>query len=252
LLQPTRPDEPFLLAADVDGTLLGDERGEAWLRAFVRRYPASVCLALVTGRSLASVMELVEAGRLPQPDYVCGSVGTELVACHDPENSLGKKYAAQVSQWDLETLYALGEGEGIRRQEFLEGQPRFQAGFYWDGETETLAAFRSRLAQWDECRVVVSYNKYIDVLPTPLGKGNAARFLQQELGLDPERVVVAGDSGNDSEMFDTGFKGIVPHNAQDELKVVACRPWHYHSPLPVARGVLDGLRHFGFVEQEQR
>jgi sucrose-phosphate synthase len=73
--------------------------------------------------------------------------------------------------------------------------------------------------------------------------------LQQELGLDPERVVVAGDSGNDSEMFDTGFKGIVPVNALDELKAAACRPWHYHSPLPVARGVLDGLRHFGFVEQ---
>ncbi|MCP4519624.1 MAG: HAD hydrolase family protein, partial [Delftia sp.] len=107
-------------------------------------------------------------------------------------------------------------------------------------------------ARRDECRIVVSYNEYGDVLPAPQGKGNAARFLQQGLGLDPKRVVVAGDSGNDSEMFDTGFQGIVPHNALDELKAVARRPWHYHSPLPVARGVLDGLCHFGFVEQEQR
>ena len=83
-----------------------------------------------------------------------------------------------------------------------------------------------------------------DKLPGPLAS-QVNKFLGDDAG-------EAGDSGNDSEMFDTGFKGIVPHNAQDELKVVACRPWHYHSPLPVARGVLDGLRHFGFVEQEQR
>jgi sucrose-phosphate synthase len=181
---------------------------------------------------------------------VCGAVGTELFACDDPENVIGKKYAALVSRWDLGAIYALGEGQGIERQEFPGGQPRFQAGFYWDARPETLAAFRQRLAQRDECRIVVSYNKYIDVLPAPLGKGNAARFLQRELGLDPARVVVAGDSGNDSEMFETGFKGIVPSNAQEELKVVACRSWHYHSPLPAARGVLDGLRHFGFVENE--
>jgi hydroxymethylpyrimidine pyrophosphatase-like HAD family hydrolase len=248
LVQPTNPRRPFLLAADVDWTLLGDGQGEAWMRAFVRRYPASLRLALVTGRRLDSVLKLVEEGRLPRPDFVCGAVGTELFACDDPDNALGKKYAAQVSRWDLQAIYALGEGEGIERQEFVEGQPRFQAGFYWDARPETLAAFRQRLAQRDECRIVVSYNKYIDVLPAPLGKGNAARFLQRELGLDPTRVVVAGDSGNDSEMFETGFKGIVPGNAQEELKVVACRPWHYHSPWPAARGVLDGLRRFGFVE----
>jgi hydroxymethylpyrimidine pyrophosphatase-like HAD family hydrolase len=49
-------------------------------------------------------------------------------------------------------------------------------------------------------------------------------------------------------MFETGFKGIVPVNALEELKIVASQPWHYHSPLPAALGVLDGLRHFGFIE----
>jgi hydroxymethylpyrimidine pyrophosphatase-like HAD family hydrolase len=60
-------------------------------------------------------------------------------------------------------------------------------------------------------------------------------------------VAVAGDSGNDRQMFETEYKGIVPVNALDELKALASKPWHYHSPYPAARGVLDGLRHFGFT-----
>jgi sucrose-phosphate synthase len=65
--------------------------------------------------------------------------------------------------------------------------------------------------------------------------------------LPPGQVVVAGGSGNDRQMFETGYQGIVPANALAELKALACDPWHYHSPHPAATGVLDGLRHFGFA-----
>jgi hypothetical protein len=51
-------------------------------------------------------------------------------------------------------------------------------------------------------------------------------------------------------MFETDFKGILPANALEELKTVACQPWHYYSPFPAAHGVQDGLRHFGFIEQD--
>jgi sucrose-phosphate synthase len=148
--------------------------------------------------------------------------------------------------WDLEEIYRLGLGDGIRLQEFEEGQPRFQAGFYWDARPESLHAFYERLSHLDQVYIQASYNTYIDVMPVPVGKGNAVHFLRDQLGLSPERVVVAGDSGNDRQMFETGYKGIIPINALDELKTLARQPWHYHSHYPAARGVLDGLRHFGF------
>jgi hydroxymethylpyrimidine pyrophosphatase-like HAD family hydrolase len=97
-----------------------------------------------------------------------------------------------------------------------------------------------------------SYQTDIDVLPFPLGKGKVVQFLQEDLGLDPARVVVAGDAGNDKQMFETGYKGILLVNARAELKTTACAPWHYHSQLPAARGVLDGLRAFGFIEEGKR
>jgi sucrose-phosphate synthase len=241
-------NRPFLLAADIDGTLLGDETGERLLKQFVGQ-SAHLTLAYITGRYCWSVLELVEQGRLPRPHFICSDVGTEIFDLNDPTNRLGGQYAARVSPgWDLDEIYRLGVGDGIRPQEFDQGQPRFQAGFYWDARPATLDAFNERLSGLEQVYIQASYDTYIDVLPTSLGKGNAVRFLQEKLGISSQNVVVAGDSGNDRQMFETGFKGIIPANALDELKAIARQPWHYHSPFPAARGVLDGLCHFGFVD----
>jgi len=245
---PTEPDSPFLLAADLDGTLLGDETGQDWLHRLAREHRSSFKLAYITGRYRWSVQQLVAEGRLPEPDFISSDVGTDLFDCFDPQNIIGERYAAQVTaDWDLAAIYTRGVGEGVWVQDFPDGQPRFQAGFFWDGKPESLAAFYARMSDHDSYHIYPSYDEYIDVLPKPLGKGNSVRFLQRELGIPTERVVVAGDSGNDRQMFETEFKGIVPVNALDELKTAASQPWHYHSPYPAARGVLDGLRHFGFL-----
>lgn len=239
---------PFLLAADIDGTLLGDDEGEARLRERVEQERGRLTLALITGRSLATIEPLIAQGRLPQPDFICGDVGTELYDCRDPHNKLGRQFASLAhASWDLDAIYARGVGEGVSIQDFPDGQPRFQAGFYWDGSPHTLQAFRQRLADMSGCLIVPSYDYYIDVLPASMGKGQAALFLQKTLGLDWRQVVVAGDTGNDRPMFETGLQGILPSNALDELKQAARQDWHYHSHLPAARGVLDGLAYFGFI-----
>jgi len=241
----------FLLASDIDGTLLGDESGEELFKQFVARQNGHFSLAYVTGRYQWSVLELIEQGRLPRPRFIFSDVGTELLDLDDPANRLGEAYAARAHQgWDLDEIYRLGVGEGVTRQEFDEGQPRFQAGFTWNARPETLRAFHGRLSTLEGIVIQASYDTYIDVLPARLGKGQAVVFLQEELGIAHEQVVVAGDSGNDRQMFETGFKGVVPVNALDELKTLARQPWHYHSPYPAALGVLDGLCWFGFVDEQ--
>ena len=105
LYRPAQPDRLFLLAADVDGTLLGDTAGELSLMAYARRFPRSFQLAVITGRRPASVRELVDAGRLPRPDFICGAVGTELLDCRGGANTLGGRYDAQVPvNWDVEIM----------------------------------------------------------------------------------------------------------------------------------------------------
>jgi sucrose-6F-phosphate phosphohydrolase len=248
-LRPTRPDIPFFLATDLDGTLIGDDQGMVEFLDFGAQHRRSFQLAYVTGEYFELVLANVDAGHILRPDYICANVGTEILDLNDMVNSLGRRYAEQVTPcWDLRRVYAMGQGPGVRMQIFPGGQPPYQAGFDWDGKAETLAALRARLAGCLHCRILPSSGRYIDVFPDGVGKGEAVRFLQRQLGFDPQRVVVAGDSGNDVEMFAAGYPGILPANALDELKQAANQPWHYHSPLPAARGVLDGLRHFGFVK----
>lgn len=57
----------------------------------------------------------------------------------------------------------------------------------------SLDAFHERLSALDQLYIQASYNMYIDVLPSTVGKGNAVCFLQNQLGLHPDQVVVAGD-----------------------------------------------------------
>lgn len=250
-MQPTTGNisAPFLLAADIDGTLLGDKTGEAMLQQFVAEQNGLLTLAYITGRARSSVLRLIEEGSLPCPRFICGEVGTEIFDMEDPDNEIGQAYAAQAAaNWNLEEIYNLGIGDGVRPQEFEQGQPRFQAGFHWDARPESLVMFGDRFSHLEHVYIQESYNEFIDVFPVALGKGSAARFLQTQLGFTHEQVVIAGDSGNDRQMFETEFKGIIPVNAFDELKAIARKPWHYHSPYPAARGVFDGLRHFGFIE----
>jgi hypothetical protein len=140
-----------------------------------------------TGRYCFPAMQLIDEGRLPLLNTTCGNVGTDRIDLGDPQNALGREYAAQGAHpWDLETICALG-------------------------------------------------------------KGKTVAFLQRKLGLDPAQVAVASDTGNDLEMFEKPYQGILPVNALEKLKAAA-RPWrHFQSQLPAGRGLLDGLCHFGFI-----
>ncbi len=251
MIVPTDSSVPFLLAADIDGTLCDDTHEKSWLGSFVREYPQSIFLAYMTGRSLPSVETLIHTGVLPPPHYVCSHVGTELFDYRDGDVAVNTLFTAQVNcdYWQLEKIYTCGAGEGIQRQTFTNGQPPFHAGFFWDGENDTLKAFRDRLAWCKGCSIVVSHERFIDIIPDVLGKGNAVSFLKNELSLSSENIVVAGDSGNDSSMFDTPFKAIVPANAYPELRSKADKAWHYHSAFETGKGILDGLCRFGFVTQ---
>ncbi|KEP59913.1 UNVERIFIED_CONTAM: Sucrose-6F-phosphate phosphohydrolase [Hammondia hammondi] len=60
--------------------------------------------------------------------------------------------------------------------------------------------------------------RYLDILPRAGGKLNASLFVMEQLGFKKARTIVAGDSGNDIDMFcDPEILGVCVRNAQPEL-----------------------------------
>lgn len=64
--------------------------------------------------------------------------------------------------------------------------------------------------------------------------------------LEPERLMVAGDSGNDAETLSGHSLGVVVANHTPELDELEGRPRVYFAREPYARGILEGVEHYDF------
>jgi sucrose-phosphate synthase len=65
-----------------------------------------------------------------------------------------------------------------------------------------------------------------------------------------DEILVAGDSGNDLDMFISGAKGIVVGNHYAELEVLRKYKRIFFSQSPASSGILDGLKNFNWLQQE--
>jgi sucrose-phosphate synthase len=98
-------------------------------------------------------------------------------------------------------------------------------------------------------KVIHSHNEYLDILPIRASKGLAVRFLGMKWGLTPERILVAGDSGNDEEMLIGDVLGIVVGNYSSELKRLRGKPRIYFAENNYANGIVEGIEYYQFLEQ---
>jgi hydroxymethylpyrimidine pyrophosphatase-like HAD family hydrolase len=102
--------------------------------------------------------------------------------------------------------------------------------------------------------------RYLDLVSNQAGKLESLEYVAKAEGFPLDRTVACGDSGNDILMLAGKNRAIVVGNAQDDL-----RRWVDQNPEAVAvredgrsrlrvseaheaKGILEGLRYFGFRE----
>jgi sucrose-6-phosphatase len=243
----------WVLATDLDNTLVGDSQALSALNALLGTHRHEVYLVYSTGRSLASYQRLCAEVDLLEPDAIVTSVGTEI---YEPGSDRPNvEWSAQLQpNWDRELVQAIAQRfAGLMPQE-AEAQRPFKVSYYLSAEDamtvlpelEAMLKEKGLLAQ-----IVYSSGRDLDILPQAADKGNAMTFVRERVSIARQRSVACGDSGNDRAFFrHPEQRGIIVGNALPELL-----DWHHQDPSPhrylakghCAAGILEGLRYFQFL-----
>ena len=241
-----------LFSTDLDGTLLGNPEAAnrfktVWQKLLPGKRPL---LVLNSGRLVDDTQRLIAAGELPAPDYIIGGVGTQIFNVR-AGRALTEFETRLATGWNLKKINTVVSAfPGLRAQP-EEFQHAFKSSWFIDDASPAhLAALEGALAAAgvDVC-VVYSSQRDLDVIPRNANKGGALSWLCERLSIACDEVLVAGDTGNDSSMFRLpGVRGIIVANANPELFGATVDIPIYTSPLVLADGVLDGLRHYGVID----
>lgn len=246
---------PFLFVTDLDNTLVGDDQALVELNQKLSQHRQEYGTKIVyaTGRSLALFRELQAEKQLLEPDALVAAVGTEIYL-NGSENS-DASWSEKLSQgWNRDLIVATtAHFADLVPQPETEQRP-FKVSFLLTEAIaqEVMPQLESSLQkQGLDIKLIYSTGQDLDILPRNSDKGLAVQFLRQQWGIAPEQTVVCGDSGNDIALFAVGSsRGIIVGNASSELlqwhnanKV----DYHYLAGAACAGGILEGLKHFGFL-----
>ncbi len=264
---------PYLLAADLDGTVIpleDDKRHRRQVAEFAAavQAPSNLILAFVTGRYLALACEGIEDFGLPEPDLLVCDVGTSLYRRSKAGYQVDKVYRGRMQEaiggmTARRLRAALQDVPGLELQE-EEKQGEFKISYFLpEGpQGDALVTTVRRRVEREGAAVSLVYSHdavgrrgLLDLLPAGVGKDFAVRYLHDHTGVAEDRLVYAGDSGNDRAAMLSGYHVIVVGNAPDALKadlrreaaLLGIADRLYFAREAYAAGVLEGLRHFGLL-----
>ncbi|XMO85584.1 HAD-IIB family hydrolase [Algibacter sp. AS12] len=245
-----KPEINFL-SFDIDNTLIDFHTHKSNFRKTWKKYkPKDVVLTYNTGRLIDDVLNLIDKGVLPEPDYIISGVGTHIYNYKD--KCIVKEFNNVLDDgWDLKAVEDLIQNidHPISDQPTKFQHAYKRSYFFHNASPELITSVEKDFENANmSINVVYSGDKFLDILPKFANKGNALQWLTKKLGLKPESVLVAGDSGNDSAMFDLpNVKGIVVANAHEELYRYTKHRQVYHTEKEKSDGIIEGLVYYSIL-----
>ncbi|MFH4967333.1 HAD-IIB family hydrolase [Gaetbulibacter sp. M240] len=244
-----------LLSFDIDNTLINFHTHKSNFPKVWTQYKPehNILLTYNTGRLLDDVLGLIEKGTLPEPDYIIAGVGT-LIYDYNKKQTVKEFNEILDDGWDLKAVEnIIKEIDHPISEQPLKFQHAYKRSyFFYDAPEALIDEIEKEFKKAGmHINVVYSGEQYLDILPKWANKGNALQWLLQKLDIDSHHTLVAGDSGNDSAMFDVeNVKGIVVANAHEELYKYTKYRQIYHAESVHGDGVIEGLVYYKILPKD--
>lgn len=236
------------IITDLDGTLIDGNKtdGLRELKQWIGDHEDEVVFGIASGRNMKLTGQAFENYDLPSPDILICSAGSEIYYTKNfiPDNGWEHHIDYQWKRDELEK--ALSKFPGIRLQE-PAAQRRFKLSYYVDDKfnEDNMADLYKFLDDHKlRAKILLTENKYLDLLPFRASKGNAVRYLSYKWKVPLEDFITAGNSGNDKDMLTGKIKGIVVANYSPELEQLKKNKFIYFTKYPLSKGVLEGITYY--------
>ncbi len=241
-----------LIVTDIDNTLLGDKNYTREFSELIKSVHENVRFVVATGRTLHSALETLSANGVPAPDVIISSVGSEIYYNTGGEFVYSKGWEAHIlNQWNREKIVRLLKGFDFLTYQEEEAQRKYKISYYLEEDRGFVEKVKEKLISSKiKSNVIFSHNRFLDIIPFRASKGKAIRYISYRWNIPYEKILVAGDSGNDEEMLKGELLGVVVSNYSSELEHLRDCRRVYFSKTPYAGGIIDGIKHYNFLAME--
>ncbi len=235
---------------DIDNTLVGEDNSSLpELLELMCANRDRVGFGVATGRSFDSAVTFLKKNGIEEMDVVISSVGSEIY--YGKRHMPGNGWRTHISnKWNREKIKELLDSLPFLKYQEEETQRAFKVSYYMDPDQDHLALIHDLLLK-NKCRynLIYSHQKYLDILPYRASKGKAIRYLSYKWEIPLVNFLVCGDSGNDEEMLRGDPRAVVVGNYSPELEVLRGRRNIYFAERHGAGGILEAIKHYGFLEE---
>lgn len=236
--------------SDLDQSLLGNPSDLPAFTQIVKDNARCSSFGIATGRRLDSALKLIKSNKIPLPDTLVTSLGTEIY--YGQYLTCDTAWADHIDYlWRPDKVRKLLKDlPGISLQDKNE-QSRYKISYFYDAtKAPELDEIRQLLLQHDlTVNSVFSFGQFLDIVPVRASKGLALRWYAEQWDIPLDHILVAGGSGADEDMIRGNTLAVIVANRHnEELSELIELERVYYSKYPYAAGILEAIEYYDFFD----
>ncbi len=243
----------YFIITDIDNTLIGDDNSSLEeLLSILKENHDRIGFGIATGRSVESAVEYLEEHSVTGPDVAVTSVGSEIY--YEKGRLYDRGWDAHLShKWNRDKIREVLDDLSFLEYQEEEKQKKHKISYYMEPEKDRIEQVHDILIKNSlRYNLVYSHDQYLDILPYRASKGKAIRYISYKWEIPLENIMVCGDSANDEEMLRGEPLAVIVENHSTELDALRGLRRIYFSKEVCAAGIIDGMKHYGFLDKVSR